>query len=161
MNNTSCEAHFIADRMLGKLARYLRLMGYDASYPPPIPDAHLIALAQAEGRVLLTRDRAISMREGPRSGNPQVVEIWASEVIEQLAQLVDEGWVTRILEPRCSACNTHLEGMAEWEARHLLPFFTLATQSNFLYCSSCNIVLWEGSHWERFRERTARAFNLA
>jgi uncharacterized protein with PIN domain len=66
--------------MLGRLARYLRLMGYDVSYPPPGPDARLIAVARAEGRVLLTRDRGIKQRVGPRAGNPVVVEIQSSEI---------------------------------------------------------------------------------
>ena len=151
---------FIADRMLGRLARYLRLVGYDVSYPPSCPDANLLSLAQSEGRVLLTRDRGIFFREGPRNGNPQVVKIRSAEVLEQLAQLVEEGLVTCIQEPRCSICNTLLEGLPGWEARHLLHPYTLATHSFFLCCRSCNMVLWEGSHWERFRDRTARALEL-
>ncbi|MBN2025884.1 MAG: hypothetical protein JW854_03920 [Actinobacteria bacterium] len=147
--------------MLGRLARYLRLMGYDVSYPQASSDARLIATARTEGRVLLTRDRGISLRDGPRAGNPIVIEIASDEIMSQLAQLVGTGWVTRFLEPRCSLCNARLEPMGGWEARHLLPPFTLATQCLFLYCSSCNTVLWEGSHWKHFRESTMPAFDLA
>jgi len=136
-------------------------MGYDVSYPPSSPDARLIAAARCEGRVLLTRDRGISLRDGPRDGNPVVVEIRSDEIMDQLAQLVDEGWVTRFLEPRCSLCNARLAVMEEWEARHLLPPFTLATQELFLYCCDCNIVLWEGSHWKHFRKRTLPAIDSA
>jgi len=155
----SSEPRFIADRMLGRLARYLRLMGYDVSYPPSSSDARLIAMARVEDRVLLTRDRGISLRDGPRDGNPVVVEIRSCEIMNQLAQLVETGWVTRFLAPRCSLCNARLETMAEWEARHLLPPFTLATQCLFLYCSSCNTILWEGSHWKHFYRRTMPAID--
>jgi uncharacterized protein with PIN domain len=147
---------FIADRMLGRLARYLRLLGYDTSYPPPGPDAHLVARAQAEGRILLTRDRGIFMREGPRNGRPRVVEIESQEILGQLKQLADEGLIGRIGEPRCSVCNHPLEELAETEARHLLPPFTSATHCVYLYCRSCNVVLWEGSHWDRFLSRIYR-----
>jgi uncharacterized protein with PIN domain len=156
---TSSEPCFIADRMLGRLARYLRLMGYDVSYPPSTSDAHLIAMARAEGRVLLTRDHGISLREGPRAGAPVVIEIRSSQILHQLRQLVQEGWVTRFLEPRCPVCNARLKAMEEWEARHLLPPYTLATQESFNFCRSCNCVLWEGSHWKDFRARIAHALN--
>lgn len=151
---------FIADRMLGRLARYLRLMGYDVSYPPASSDARLIALAKAEGRTLLTRDHGICIRSGPRAGNPAVVEIGSSEIMSQLRQLVDEGWIGYFREPRCSLCNSHLEPIDAWEARHLLPPFTCAVHDNFLFCRSCNIIFWEGSHWRRFRKRLRATLRL-
>lgn len=152
---------FIADRMLGRLARYLRLMGYDVWYPPASSDARLIATAKAERRVLLTRDHGICVRNGPRGGNPTVVEISSPQIMSQLRQLVEEGWIMDFKEPRCSLCNSQLEPMAAWEARHLLPPFTCATQDNYLFCRSCNTIFWEGSHWERFRKRIKPALNLS
>ncbi len=157
MKKGSQEPRFIADRMLGRLARYLRLLGYDVSYPPSGTDARLLAFARREGRILLTRDQGITAREGPRAGSPPVVEICSSDVLEQLAQLAREGWVTRFHEPRCSGCNVPLHALAEREARHLLPHYVLATQSCYLYCRPCNTTLWEGSHWEGFRGRAAGA----
>jgi uncharacterized protein with PIN domain len=153
MDGRDQESRFIADRMLGRLARYLRLLGYDTSYPPPGPDARLVAKAQAEGRILLTRDRGIFLREGPRNESPRVVEIESQEVLGQLEQLAAEGLIGKIGDPRCSVCNQVLVELAETEARHLMPPFTSATHCVFLYCRSCNMVLWEGSHWERFRGR--------
>ena len=152
---------FVADRMLGRLARYLRLLGYDTSYPPPGPDASLIARAQAEERILLTRDHGISMREGPCAGNPRVVEVSSSEVLDQLVQLSACGLIPEIRDPRCSVCNHPLQDIEECEARHLLPPFTLATHDSFFYCSSCNTVMWEGSHWVHFRNRVLNRLNPA
>jgi uncharacterized protein with PIN domain len=149
------ETRFIADRMLGRLARYMRLLGYDVSYPPPIPDAQLVGMARREGRILLTRDRGITAGSGPRAGNPRVVELVSTEVLEQISQLTAEGWITRAFDPRCSVCNTPLRDIPEWEARHLLPPFTLATQCLFHHCSECNTVFWEGSHWIHFLDRLA------
>ena len=146
------EPQFIADRMLGRLARYLRLIGYDVSYPPAGPDADLIGKARHEERILLTRDRGILAQESALKKRPVVVEISSVEVLDQIAQLAKEGWISRILAPRCALCNTPLSEPNIDEARHLLPPYILATQCSFLRCDFCNIMLWKGSHWKHFRE---------
>ncbi len=137
--------------MLGRLARYLRLLGHDISYPQPCPDALLVAMAQEEGRVLLTRDLGILERMGPAGGNPRVVVLRSEKVSEQVAQLAAEGWLRNPGPPRCAACNRVLEDISSAEARHLVPPYTWCVHDRFLYCPGCNNVLWEGSHLERFR----------
>jgi len=150
------EARFIADRMLGRLARYLRILGYDVAYPAPCSDALLVMQARREKRVLLTRDREIIEGAGSYSGYPPVVEMRSQSVLQQIEQLVGEGWIDRARNPRCSLCNRALKEMPHWEARHLTPPFTHATQVSFLYCGPCNLILWEGSHWDLFRRRLGR-----
>lgn len=140
--------------MLGRLARYLRFLGYDVSYPPPSTDTALIAAARAEGRVLLTRDRGILERA--YGGKPVVVEIASSSVLEQVAQLYSEGWLGGRFPPRCCECNSRLEEISSEEARHLVPPFVLAVQVRFARCAVCNAVLWEGSHWESFHAAISR-----
>ncbi len=142
---------FVADRMLGKLARYLRLLGYDVLYPAACEDAALIALARREGRVLLTRDRELAGIAERRHGHPIVVKIRPQDALAQLRQLTSEGWIGRAHDPRCPLCNGALGEMGIHEARHLVPPYTLATQASFLSCPRCNLVLWEGSHWLFFR----------
>lgn len=142
--------------MLGRLARYMRMLGCDVTYPHPCPDSRLIAMARAEGRVLLTRDHGISCSGGARAGSPIVVELRSHHIRSQLKQLIREGWITGIGKPRCSLCNAALDDMDPAEARHLLPPYTLATQNAPLYCASCNILFWEGSHWDSFRDSIAR-----
>ncbi len=144
---------FLADRMLGRLARYLRLLGYDVSYPEPCEDAGLVAMAMSEGRVLLTRDLGFLERIGPARGNPKVVILRSSVVTEQVAQLASEGWLDRPGPPRCASCNRLLEDIDLLEARHLVPPYTFSVHTRFLYCHGCNRVYWEGSHLERFRRR--------
>lgn len=156
MKNSEEQPHFIADRMLGRLARYLRLIGYDVSYPPACPDARLIGIARGEKRVLLTRDRGILEQESALKGRPEVVEITSVEVLDQIAQLAEEGWISRILAPRCALCNTPLFEPSVDEARHLLPPYVLATQCSLLCCDSCNIILWKGSHWKHFRRSISK-----
>jgi uncharacterized protein with PIN domain len=158
VSGTSAPNHFLADRMLGKLARYLRMIGCDTSYPPPSTDRELMARARKESRILLTRDTGIGESESVRRGRPVVVEIRCDDVRGQLRQMAAEGWVKAIESPRCPLCNTQPEYMPLGEARHLLYPFTVANQAAFFYCPSCNIMLWEGSHWEHFREMISGIF---
>ncbi len=148
MKDQGAETRFLADRMLGRLARYLRLLGYDVSYPPPGPDSALMARARREGRVLLTRDRGICKRA---SADSPVVEIRSHAVLEQVEQLRSEGWLSLSLPPRCSECNTRLQHLPHHEAMQLVPPFVAAVQSRYAWCAACNAVFWEGSHWEGFR----------
>ena len=155
MSNIGINNLFIADRMLGKLARYMRLLGYDVLYPPPCSDSRLLGMARAQGRILLTRDRGITRRDNSTEGNPVVVEIDSDHVETQLSQMIEGGWISSLRAPRCSICNTPLETLDVDAARHLIPAFIMTTQKSFLYCRSCNMVLWEGSHWRNFHVKIA------
>lgn len=159
MNSNDGEITFVADRMLGRLAKYLRLMGYDVSYPQPCADRRLLGIARSEGRILLTRDSEIA-RAGTDQGElPPVIYIASTEVHDQVTQLAKEGFISRLLPPRCAECNTLLERMSFQEGRHLAPRFIVSKHYSFQYCRSCNIVLWEGSHWERFYRMASELFN--
>jgi uncharacterized protein len=158
MNETPARPNFAADRMLGKLARYLRMIGCDTSYPGPMSDSQLLALARRESRAVLTRDRGIMEKESARAGNPRLIEIQADDVLGQMRQLAEQGWVTGIGYPRCPLCNTIPQEIPPAESRHLLHPFTVATQGVFLYCPSCNLMFWQGSHWEHFQEMISKIF---
>jgi uncharacterized protein with PIN domain len=141
---------FVADRMLGKLARYMRLMGYDVKYPPPCSDAKLLVDTQKERRVLLTRDTGFAKCKATLHANPKVLELASPMVLTQVRQLLEEGFITHIRAARCPACNASLEIININEGRHLLPCFIITTQTSLRYCPCCNIILWEGTHWEHF-----------
>ncbi|MDY6794321.1 MAG: Mut7-C RNAse domain-containing protein [Actinomycetota bacterium] len=151
----------MADRMLGRLVRYLRMIGYDVAYPPTCPDSRLIAMARSQGRVLLTCDRGITRRISALMGNPQVVEIKAANVAQQIAQLAAEKWIERVYHPRCASCNTPLRAISPMEARHLLPPFTMATQISYIFCPCCNMVFWRGSHWRHFMNTISLALSAS
>lgn len=154
MGGNGLSTRFLADRMLGRLARYLRIMGYDVAYPPPCPDASLIAQARREGRVLLTRDKGIMARSMAYTGHPAIVVLRSQDVLAQVGQLASEGWLDRRPHnPRCPLCNSTLAEISRREARHLVPPYTYATQLDFLHCARCNLVLWEGSHRDLLRNR--------
>lgn len=135
---------FVADEMLGKLAKWLRIAGQDVFYKNKISDKELVSLCQAEGRVLLTRDaRLISEGKGIRS-----LFIQSDHFREQLRQVL----TTFGLEPegpafsRCLLCNQELEELAREEAKGLVPPYVFDTQRNFWRCPGCKRLFWPGTH---------------
>ncbi len=138
----------VADAMLGRLARWLRLVGYDTLYDPRYGDDELVRLARAEGRILLTRDRALARRRGVRT-----LFIASQCLQEQLSQVVrDLGLEGERAFSRCSVCNQRLESVPKsWAWGHVPPY-TFATQREFRLCPACNRFYWRGTHWDRIRQ---------
>ncbi len=138
--------------MLGTLAKWLRILGYDTVYDPKLDDHQLVRLARAEDRVLLTRDRPLAGRRGLR-----VLLIASENLDEQIRQVL----VELELEPsraysRCPVCNVLLRTMDHDEARARVPAYVARTHSQFKHCSSCGRVYWRGSHWQQMEEHLAR-----
>lgn len=145
--------HFIADAMLGTLARWLRTLGYDTLYDAELDDDALVRLARAEGRVLLTRDTALLRRR-----NLQMLYITSQRWEEQVRQVLRE----LPLPPpapltRCLACNTPLEDMLRSEAWGLVPPYVFVRHQRFRFCPDCQRVYWQGTHWDRM-QRTIEDF---
>ncbi len=129
---------FLADLMLMKLGRWLRLAGEDVANPEGcIEDADLIVKARKEGRVLLTRDKALLAR--CRKGGADCLLIQSSDLDDQLAQMVDLGLDLRLDPKRCTLCNAPLYmGGDRW------------------ICTGCGKAYWQGSHWDGIDARMAR-----
>ncbi|MCD5401636.1 Mut7-C RNAse domain-containing protein [candidate division NPL-UPA2 bacterium] len=135
---------FVADRMLGRLARRLRMLGYDTLYPR-VEDSELVRLARAEERILLTRDTHLSRRKGLN-----LIFIESERVKEQLKQLMRQLELTsdESLTSRCTICNTELEEMGREEARDYVPEFIYYTHRDFAHCPACHKFYWKGTHWK-------------
>ncbi len=140
---------FLADAMLGRLARWLRILGYDTRYLRDMPDEEVIRLARAEGRVILTRDRELCRRRGV-----QALWVVSTDLDEQIRQVV----ATLDLDirhsfRRCVVCNTPIENIPRVRARPLVPAYVYRTQVVFGQCSTCGRVYWRGTHWAHMAER--------
>lgn len=145
---------FAADCNVGRLARWLRVMGYDASYEPQLQDPQLVAAAMAEGRVLLTRDADLMRRRPIATGQLRAVLLRDDQVDGQLRQVSQEfGLDTGAALSRCLECNTALEPRVKAEVASRLPPHVRATQDRFSQCPRCLRVYWPGTHWERMRAR--------
>jgi len=142
---------FAADVMLGKLARVLRMLGYDVAYRSDAPDKAVRLLALREGRVVLTRDREVAATCLPI----RVVLVEGDRVTDQLRHVVraldlaiDEGR----LFTRCILCNEPVAEVSPDEVRGLVPPYVHRTQTRFARCPSCGRVYWAATHVERARE---------
>jgi len=146
------ELRFLADSMLGTLAKWLRILGYDTAYDAQLDDNQLVRLARAEGRILLTRDTGLRKRKGLRC-----LFIESEMLEEQLAQVL-RTFSLHVDNPfsRCPVCNTALEDVPKYEAWGQVPPFVFQTQKRFSLCPECNRFYWRGTHWQRMLERMER-----
>ena len=144
-----CPLRFLADAHLGALARRLRLLGFDTLLASDGPDHELAALAAAEDRIVLSRDREFLKHRQVRRGvllRTQQLEAQLSEVASRYRLHGDERPFSRCLE-----CNGTLEPVSRQAVLPELPPAVAATQSDFRRCIGCGRVYWPGSHWQRLR----------
>ena len=139
---------FFADAMLGRLARWLRTLGYDTAYEKVIADESLVARVVTEQRWLLTRDRYLAQRQVLRGRHTLIV---SDQLQDQLRQLRSELHLDLDLSDktasRCAACNTILIVIPHEEAALTVPAYVASSHSQFVQCSSCGQIYWPGTHW--------------
>ncbi len=146
------ETTFVADAMLGRLARWLRIMGFDTLYDASLSDHQLAAIARSEGRTLLTRDRELAKRRGIR-----VLLIHSQTLEEQLQQVAATcGMPSPDVPPRCPHCNTQLATITPEQAREHVPPYVARTHRQFRHCPHCDRYYWPGSHLNNVPETIAR-----
>jgi uncharacterized protein with PIN domain len=146
---------FAADAMLGRLARWLRLVGCDTTYEAHIADGELVRRAIQDGRVVLSRDRRLA--EEWRI--PHLLLLEPEDPIDQLALVVRAfgiDWRARLFS-RCAVCNAPLADEMPDDAAPEVPPAVRAAQLRFRRCSGCRKLYWEGSHADRIRATLERA----
>jgi len=145
----SGEKRFIADAMLGRLARWLRILGFDCAYDGEIDDEALVRRAIREDRIILSRDRSL-----PEDWWVAGIHLVGSQQLrEQLREILlryDLAGSVRLFT-RCNECNHPLREAHKAGVSERVPPHALAAHARFLECPSCRRVYWEGSHTERIR----------
>lgn len=144
---------FIVDAMFGRLARWLRISGYDTIYDTELKDGRMVMLAKKQGRVLITRDRDVysrALKEG-------VIATFVSSLdfLEQLYQLESEYGLEFKSQPesaRCPACNSELKVVNKKDIKTKLPENVENSYEDFWMCSVCGRVYWHGGHWQNISE---------
>jgi uncharacterized protein with PIN domain len=146
---------FIVDCNVGKLAKWLRLMGYDTQFFDGRDDFHLVAMAQAEGRVILTRDTRIVKRRVITSGRLKAVLVQSDEPERQIHQVIEALGLDCRFKPFtiCLECNQVLVERGKGEVKDLVPPYVFQTQSQFMECPTCRRIYWRGTHWGAMTER--------
>lgn len=140
------EPRFVADVHLGRLARMLRMLGFDTAYDAAWTKPQLLKTAVAENRTLLSRNSTLSK-------NPfvQTLLITTENAPEQLAQVVGHFALQKSMRPfsRCIVCNYPIQPAAKEAVLHLLQPETIRRYESFWQCPNCSRVYWQGSHFDR------------
>jgi len=144
---------FVADKTLGRLARWLRILGCDVLYGSNFSGAGLLAAARRDGRTILTRDRRLARRREA----PPLLLVEDDGFRAQLRQVVEAFEIDAAAElfRRCVDCNTELTVVSRNEVAGRVPTFVFDTQRSFRRCPRCGHIYWEATHVERVRRELA------
>jgi uncharacterized protein len=148
---------FVLDVHLGRLARYLRLAGFDTRYDTDADDGRLAEVSSVERRVLLTRDQGLLKRRLVTHG----YFVRSPVPARQLAEVVARFDLRRLVRPfsRCMLCNGLLQAADRAEVEAEVPECSRQAFSQFLRCSSCGHVYWQGSHFPRLKQILSAAID--
>ena len=147
---------FVADIHLGKLARHLRMLGFDALYQNDYQDEELAQISRLQGRILLTRDCGLLKRNEVTHG------YWlrAKHPVEQLQEVVRRFDLAAAIAPfsRCLECNGLLTKVDKQEIMDRLQTETRKAFNEFQLCQVCGKIYWRGSHHHRMQTLIERLF---
>ena len=148
---------FAADRALGALAKWLRILGYDTVFESDVSSQSFFENLEDE-RILLTRTRKIQKQ----FSSYRTVFITSDNPADQLKQVVDEIGINQAdIRPfsRCITCNLPIAAVGKEEVYGRIPDYIWQTRDTFNKCSRCGRIYWPGSHAERSRERIKQLFS--
>ncbi len=155
---------FIADSMLGRLARWLRLLGYDTLYFPHIEDRVILRIAREENRTLLTRDTHLVKVRGLQ----HFLLLEENNPFKQLRRIVEtfklrlgnkDSGEGNVPLSRCLICNSVLNIVQRDEVKNAVPEYVYQTSDIFKKCSKCGKLYWKGTHPEKFRRKLSEIFH--
>jgi uncharacterized protein len=148
---------FLVDENVGKLAKWLRLLVYDAVFFSGEDETRMVRQALAENRLILTRDTAIQHRRVVVSGDLKVMTFITEDADQQMKQLLSDLSLLDHSEPftRCLECNAPLRSIDKTAIETRVPAFTFKTQADFMECPVCRRIYWRGSHWQALERRLA------
>ena len=144
---------YLCDQMLGTLAKWLRLLGFDTFYAnAAITDDELIEIAKKENRTIISRDKQLLIR-GKKEKLP-VIAVTNTDLDEQLKQVVRKAKIDeKTVLSRCSLCNTILSRIEKDRIEKQVPKRVFENNDEFWFCSHCNKIYWKGSHYEKITNK--------
>ncbi len=140
---------FTADVHLGKLARMLRLLGFDVLYDNKYKQADLVSMATAENRILLSRNKAFI-----KHTTPLFYYVSSEDFKVQLTNTIQHFNLSKTFRPftRCLQCNGLLTAVAKEKIVSFIPVNTTLYYNRFWQCGSCKKVYWKGPHYQRMQQ---------
>lgn len=142
---------FIADCMLGKLAKWLKILGFDALFFSRIEDEELLEIARKEKRILLTRDTGLIRK----AKDVETFFLESEEWPEQVKQVLERFglWGKIDAHTRCIACNVELKNLPKKNAKNLVTPFVYKHADSFALCPVCGRVFWRGTHFRDMEQK--------
>lgn len=141
---------FIVDINVGKLAKWLRMIGYDTQLFDHRDDKHLIHIALTESRTIITRDTRMMQRRIIAIGELKALLIKDHDPAKQIYQVIKELGLNPNFRPfsLCLECNQTLEKISKEDALDRVPPYIYQTQSQYVECPDCRRIYWQGTHWQ-------------
>ena len=149
---------FIADGMLGKLTRWLRILGHNVKYSNKLDDNQLLTIAKKERRILLTRDLELYQQATAKGVNAFYFE--GTDEAERLAQLAKRFGIKLEVDmtiSRCPKCNTRVKPIEKEKIADKVEKSTFTYYNEFWQCPKCEQIYWQGAHWTRIRKTLEQA----
>jgi len=143
----------LCDQMLGTLAKWLRIYGFDTFYANmEMDDSYIIDMCKKDERVLITRDKELIIRA--RKENLKTIGIKSIDINEQIKIIISKIEIdSKKLLSRCILCNSLVEDIKKSEVKEKVPERVYRNNDKFWYCKNCDKIYWKGSHFENMIEK--------
>ena len=156
------EPKFITDVNVGKLGKWLRLMGYDTLFFDEHDDGLMVKAAIAQGRIVLTKDSEFMKRRSITTGKVKAILISSDSPEQQLSDIINTLKLTGEYRPftRCLECNAELVNRDRNEVKGSVPERVYEKHEQYMQCPSCGRIYWKGTHWQAMSGKLSRLASL-
>ena len=152
----SDKPEFLADAMLGNIARKLRLFGFDCKYFATIKDDQLLSIAKNDNRILVTKDHEIV--NVCKKQNIPVIELCSQDEIRQIVEICKKISLSKckidMIGIRCAICNGAVQSIDKEKIIDRIPVKVAQNTQQFWSCDSCNHIYWKGTHIRNLQKFT-------
>ena len=150
---------FLCDQMLGSLAKWLRLIGFDTFYAnSEMKDDEIIQVAKKEDRIVITRDKQLMIRI--KKQKLPIIELNITDVDKQLEIVLKDIVIDqKNVLSRCSVCNSLLGNMEKKDVKNKVPKRVFENNEKFWFCKKCNKIYWMGTHYDKIKNKIKKLQN--
>jgi uncharacterized protein len=149
------EPKFIVDANVGKLVKWLRMMGFDTVFFDEPDDGGMVKIALAQGRIIITKDSEFMKRRAITGGRVRAILVAGDNSENQMMAVLRKLDLLGRERPftRCLECNTPLEEIDKDEAEKLVPPRVSELQDQYMVCPACRRIYWRGTHWKAMNDK--------
>lgn len=149
------EPAFIVDTNVGKLAKWLRMMGFDTFFFDEIDDGMMVKMALAQNRIIITRDTEFMKRRAVTTRRVRAILVSGDNPELQMQTVLAELELSNKSKPftRCIECNVELNELEREVAAGLVPERVYEQQDQYMVCPSCRRIYWRGTHWKAMKDK--------